>query len=42
MHAEVFLDTNILLYATSTARREISKKRIAHERLAGTGWGVSL
>ena len=42
MSAEVFLDTNILLYAISTAREEASKKRIARDLLAGTDWGLSV
>ena len=42
MHASVFLDTNILLYAISTAREEASKKRVARELLAGTDWGLSV
>jgi len=42
MRATVFLDTNILLYAISTAREEISKKRIARELLAREDWGLSV
>ena len=42
MRAEVFLDTNILLYAISTAREEAAKKRTARELLARTNWGLSV
>jgi predicted nucleic acid-binding protein len=42
MSADVFLDTNILLYAISTAREEASKKRIARKLLARTDWGLSV
>ena len=42
MRAEVFLDTNILLYAISTTREEAGKKDIARELLARTNWGLSV
>lgn len=42
MHADVFLDTNILLYAISTARDEAAKKRTARELLARPDWGLSV
>ena len=42
MHADVFLDTNILLYAISTAKDELSKKRAARELLARSDWGLSV
>ena len=42
MRADVFLDTNVLLYAISTARDEAPKKRIARELLAQPDWGLSV
>jgi predicted nucleic acid-binding protein len=42
MRADVFLDTNILLYAISTAKDEVPKKRIARELLSRTDWGLSI
>lgn len=42
MHADVFLDTNILLYAISTAKEEASKKRIARALLVRSDWGLSV
>ena len=42
MRAEVFLDTNILLYAISTTREEAGKKNIARELLARSNWGLSV
>lgn len=35
------LDTNVLLYAISSAPAEASKRRVARELLAGDDWGVS-
>ena len=42
MRAAVFLDTNILLYAISSAREEASKKRVARGLLARSDWGLSV
>lgn len=36
------VDTNILLYAISTAADEVDKKRMARDILAGAEWGVSI
>jgi predicted nucleic acid-binding protein len=42
MGADIFLDTDVLLYAISTARVEAPKKRIARELLARIDWGLSV
>lgn len=42
MHAEFFLDTNILLYAASTAKAEQRKRAKARELLAMEGGGLSV
>lgn len=42
MRADAFVDTNILLYAMSTAPEEAAKKRRAREILAQPGWGLSI
>lgn len=42
MHAEFFLDTNILLYAASTAKSEQRKRAKARELLAMDGGGLSV
>lgn len=42
MHAEFFLDTNILLYAASTAKSEHDKRTKARELLAMEGGGLSV
>ena len=42
MHAEFFLDTNILFYAASSARSEQSKRLKARELLAMEGGGLSV
>jgi len=42
MHAEFFLDTNILLYAASTAKSEQHKRIKARELLALEGGGLSV
>lgn len=42
MRADAFVDTNILLYAISTAPEESGKKQRAREILAKTGWGLSI
>lgn len=42
MHAEFFLDTNILLYAASTAKSEHDKRTKARELLATEGGGLSV
>lgn len=42
MSVEVFLDTNVLLYAISTAREEAAKKQIARDVLRTTHWGLSV
>jgi predicted nucleic acid-binding protein len=42
MRADAFVDTNILLYAISTAPEEAGKKRRAREILAQSGWGLSI
>jgi predicted nucleic acid-binding protein len=42
MHAEFFLDTNILLYAASSAKSEQSKRLKARELLAMEGGGLSV
>lgn len=42
MHAEFFLDTNILLYAASTAKSEEQKRVKARELLSMEGVGLSV
>ena len=42
MHAEFFLDTNILLYAASSAKDEQAKRIKARELLAMDGGGLSV
>lgn len=42
MHAEFFLDTNILLYAVSSAKSEQNKRAKARELLAMEGGGLSV
>lgn len=42
MHAEFFLDTNILLYAASSAKSEQQKRAQARELLAKDGGGLSV
>lgn len=42
MHAEFFIDTNILLYAASSANAEQSKRIKARELLAQEGGGLSV
>ena len=42
MHAEFFLDTNILLYAASSAKSEQPKRIRARELLALEGGGLSV
>lgn len=42
MHAEFFLDTNILLYAASSAKSEQHKRIKARELLALEGGGLSV
>lgn len=42
MNAEAFLDTNVLLYAISTAKDEAVKKRIARDLLRTPDWGLSI
>jgi predicted nucleic acid-binding protein len=42
MHAEFFLDTNILLYAASSAKSEQPKRIKARELLATEGGGLSV
>lgn len=42
MRADAFVDTNILLYAISTAPEEAARKQRAREILAKTGWGLSI
>lgn len=42
MHAEFFLDTNILLYAASSAKFEQNKRTKARELLAMEGGGLSV
>lgn len=42
MHAEFFLDTNILLYAASSAKSEHGKRTKARELLAMEGCGLSV
>ncbi len=42
MRAEFFLDTNVLLYAASSARSEQGKRIRARELLAGDGVGLSV
>jgi predicted nucleic acid-binding protein len=42
MHAEFFLDTNILLYAASSAKSEQNKRTKARELLAKEGGGLSV
>lgn len=42
MHAEFFLDTNILLYAASSAKSEQNKRTKARELLSREGAGLSV
>ena len=42
MHADFFLDTNILLYAASSAKSEQNKRAKARELLAMDGGGLSV
>lgn len=42
MRADAFVDTNILLYAMSTASDETAKRQRARELLAQPGWGLSI
>jgi len=42
MRADAFVDTNILLYAISTAPDEAAKKQRAREILAQPDWGLSI
>lgn len=42
MRADAFVDTNILLYAISTAPEEAARKQRAREILAEPGWGLSI
>ena len=42
MRAAALIDTNILLYAISTAPEEAEKKRVARGVLAGGDWGLSV
>ena len=42
MHAAVLIDTNILLYAISTAPEEAEKRRVARDILSGRDWGLSV
>ncbi len=42
MHADSFLDTNILLYAASKKTEEMEKRKVARELLARDGVGLSI
>ncbi len=42
MNVDRFLDTNVLLYAISTARDEEPRKQKARELLASNDWGLSI
>ncbi len=42
MRADAFVDTNILLYAISTAPEEAARKQRAREILAQPDWGLSI
>lgn len=42
MPADVFIDTNILLYAASTDPNEVAKRERAREILALPDWGLSI
>lgn len=42
MRAELFLDTNILLYAASKKKEEMEKRKVARELLAREGVGLSV
>jgi predicted nucleic acid-binding protein len=42
MHADLFLDTNILLYAASKKEGEQEKRKVARELLARDGVGLSV
>jgi predicted nucleic acid-binding protein len=42
MRADAFVDTNILLYAISTAPEEAAKKQRAREILSQPDWGLSI
>lgn len=39
---ETLLDTNVLLYAISTADEEVDKKLAARELMAGNNWGTAI
>lgn len=42
MHADSFLDTNVLLYAISKAPSEAHKATVANELMATEQWGLSV
>jgi predicted nucleic acid-binding protein len=42
MRADAFVDTNVLLYAISTAPGEAARRERARGLLAGDGWGLSV
>lgn len=42
MSVEAFIDTNVLLYAISTAREEHAKKKMARDVLRTKAWGLSV
>jgi len=42
MSPDTFVDTNILIYAISTASAEHAKREAARELLFGSSWGVSV
>lgn len=42
MSVDVFVDTNVLLYAISTAQEERAKQKIARDILRTNAWGLSV
>ncbi len=42
MNVDAFIDTNVLLYAVSTAENETDKRAAARKILAGSNWGLSI
>jgi predicted nucleic acid-binding protein len=42
MRADVFLDTNVLLYAISKSPAEASKATVANQLIASTNFGLSV
>jgi predicted nucleic acid-binding protein len=42
MTADIFIDTNVLLYSVSTSEDEVGMRATARQVLAGPGWGLSV